>query len=704
MFFRSKTPLLLQSERSECGLVSLAMVAGAHGLEIDLPAIRSRYALSLRGATLRDLITVARGFKLEVRALRCEPEDLGRLRLPAILHWRMDHFVVLIGRRGDRFLIHDPAHGKEMVSQAEMDRSFTGVALEAWPGPEFVRRNETKPLALAQVMPRMRDLTGSLARLFILALGVKVAALAIPILQQFVIDDALLTGDEDLLTVIAIAMAVALCGSAVTTAVRGLVQRNMSSMLSLVVPAHVFRSMIQLPAVWFERRFAADVINRIESANVIHRTITTGVVGAGIDGTMAVVALAIMLVYSPLLSAIVIAAMICYGGIRLLRFGALRSLSQGLIVQNAKVQSFLWETMRGVGTLKLFNGQDRREEQYVAGLSRSIRLQNDVATANTQFVLAHDLLVAFETVAVIYIGARSVLAGQLSIGMLVAFLSFRSQFVGSVSSLINAAVDFRMLSIHLARVADILLSEPERSTPLPFLGEPEVAGALEVRNVSYRYGSGEVDVLKNCQLSVRPGEILAIVGPSGAGKSTLMKVLSGQLEPREGDVLLDGDPIRSIGLRRLRDLIAVVRQDDVLFSGTIAENISCFDDHPDLELIRSCAGTANVLRDVERMPMGFNTLVGDMGSGLSGGQVQRLLLARALYRRPRILLLDEATSHLDLENEKAVSMALKGLSITQIIIAHRPETIAKADRVVDIREINQVGAAVAAAPAQAAAV
>jgi ATP-binding cassette, subfamily B, bacterial CvaB/MchF/RaxB len=685
---RSIMDVLYQSESSECGLVCLAMVAGAHGLQHDLASLRSRYAVSIKGATLKTLMSVANDLKLETRALRCELNDLSEIRLPAILHWRNSHFVVLAKVRRGRFVIHDPAAGKLTLRAKDVSDHFTGVVLETWPGPKFQRQDMRNRLKIDTIFPRTGEVSAALWMLFALAFGVEIAALAMPMLQQLIIDNALVTADLNLLQLLAVGMAIMLFGQAATTAIRGLVLRNLTAFTSLIVPVHIFQHLAALPPTWFERRSAADIVSRFDSGKAIQQTLTTTVVGAGIDGVVALVALAAMAMYEPFLTALVLVATLTYGAIRILYYNTFRQASAGIIAQSAKVEGILWETLRGMSTIKAFNAEQQRRGTYLSALSHAVQLQNSVSTVTTAFGFAHEMLFAAERVLILYLGALAVLDNRLSVGMLIAFLSFRENFVGKASSLIEAVFQFRMLSIHTDRLADILLTERERNTPMPFLGDRSIEGRVEVRNASFRYGAGEPDVLTNCSLSVAPGEIVAIIGPSGAGKSTLFKLLSGQLTPRAGDILIDGLPIATFGIERLRDLIAIVRQDDMLFAGTISENVSFIHDTPNQERIQECASKAQIHDEIQRMPMGYNTLVGSMGTGLSGGQSQRLMLARALYRQPRLLLLDEATSHLDLDNERGISLTLRDLGVTQIVIAHRPETIAKADRVIDIRQIN----------------
>ena len=680
--------VIFQSENSECGLAAIAMVASEFGHLIDVASLRARYPVSQKGTNLQGIVRIGHELGLESRAVRCEPEDLVHLKLPAILHWNMKHFVVLAKCRRGKYVLHDPAYGRVVVSKDDVEKCFTGIAMEAWPGPNFKKADERNKLRVRDILTKVAVIKRSLLSIFVYALGIELIFLVLPILQQIIIDDALVTADTDLLTMLVIATAVFLLGSAAASGIRGLLQRNLSSSLSMVVPTYVFRHLGTLPVSWFEKRSAADVVNRVESANTIHKTLTTSVITAGIDGIVAILTFIAMCLYSPFLAGLVLISTIAYGLVRVFWYNTYRLRSHEALVQRANVQSHMWETMRGIATIKVFNGFIQREGKYSASLSKLVSVEMNIATAETAFTFVHDLIRLTERVAILYFAALAVLRGDFTIGMLIAFLSFRDNFVNKSSLLINTAIDFKMLGIHLDRLADILLSDPEHRTDLPFLGDRTTRGILEAANVSFRYGENERDVLKNCSLRVEHGEIVAIVGPSGSGKSTLFKVLAGEVEPRSGDVMLDGVSISAMGHRRLREMISVVRQDDMLFEGTIAENIAFLQEKTDHERVKDVCKQTQIYDEIQQMPMGFNTLIGSMGTGLSGGQLQRIILARAIYRNPGVLLLDEATSSLDVENEKQISNAFQDLGITQVIIAHRPETIAKADRVIDIRDIK----------------
>jgi ATP-binding cassette subfamily B protein RaxB len=307
------------------------------------------------------------------------------------------------------------------------------------------------------------------------------------------------------------------------------------------------------------------------------------------------------------------------------------------------------------------------------------------------FEAVNGFLVMLENAAILYLGARAVLANDLSVGMFIAFLSYKDQFVKRSSALIDQALSLRLLGLQTDRLADIVLSKPEPRLTAPALhSKAGVAPTLELRNVSFQYAPGERWVLKDLSLKIDAGEAVAIAGPSGSGKTTLLKVMLGQLIPQEGEVLVGGMPLQQMGLQAYRDMIGVVMQDDRLFAGTVGENMALFDPDIDHEKIEKVADMAALHEDIAQMPMGYNTLVGDMGSALSGGQKQRVVLARALYREPKILFLDEATSSLDTATEAAVNSAIQQLKVTRVVIAHRPQTIASMDRVIYVEPVSEV--------------
>jgi ATP-binding cassette subfamily B protein RaxB len=413
----------------------------------------------------------------------------------------------------------------------------------------------------------------------------------------------------------------------------------------------------------------------------IQKTLTTQFVGAVLDGLVSILTLVLMAFYSVPLTLLVVGTFALYGLLRWMLYRPLRRTTEDHIVYAARQQSDLLESIRGIQAIKLANQQSHRQGRYanaqVDTTNREIALQRLGIGAQA----GSGLLFGLARVGLIWWAAALVLKGEFSAGMLVAFIAYADQFHRRGAALIDRWNEFRMLELHAERVADIALSEPE--THLEGVHGDEIESTrLEVRNLSFRYAEGEPWVLEHFNLTVEPGESVAIAAPSGAGKTTLAKLILGLLDPTEGEICFGGIDIRKLGLARYRTQVGAVMQDDQLFAGSIADNISLFDSEATPQAVAAAAHLAGIHEEIAALSMGYQTLVGDMGSSLSGGQRQRVLLARALYRKPRFLVLDEATSHLDVAREREINSLIKRLKITRLVLAHRPETLASADRVI----------------------
>jgi ATP-binding cassette subfamily B protein RaxB len=683
---RRRTPLILQTEAAECGLACLAMVAGHHGYRSDLATLRAKYSISLKGTTLTHLISIAGQMNLNSRPLRLELETLPRLRLPAILHWDLNHFVVLTEVKRRKAVILDPNVGRRTMSLSEVSKHFTGVALELTPNEQFERKTEVNRISIRQLIGRLPGFGRTLLQLLLLAVVVEVFAIASPLFMQLVIDHAVIAGDRDLLTVLGLGFLLLTLIKVGVSALRSWVALYLNTTLNLQMLARLFSHLLQLPMAYFGRRHLGDITSRFDSLSTIRRTVTTTFLEVLLDGLMAVATAAMMLLYSWKLSLIVFAATTLYGVLRVLRYSPLREATEDQIVCAARQETNFLETVRGMQSVKLFNRQEQRTAGYqnlaVDTFNANIRIQK----LRIFFHALNGVLFGAENIAVIWLGAALLLEGGFSVGMLFAFLSYKSQFTSRMSSLIDNAIDFKMLDVHRGRVADIALTAPEPELANAGLTPLALRADIEVRNVSFRYADAEPFVLRHINLRIEAGQSIAIIGPSGCGKTTLLKVLMGLLVPTEGEVLIGGVNLARLSTANYRNLIGTVMQDDQLFSGSLTDNIAFFDPQPNLERIETCARLAAIHDDILEMPMGYQTLIGDMGTTLSGGQKQRVLLARALYKQPRILLLDEATSHLDVTRERQVSEAISFMRLTRVIVAHRRETVATADRVFRLGE------------------
>jgi ATP-binding cassette subfamily B protein RaxB len=678
--FQRRLPVFLQTEAAECGLASLGMVACFHGHRVDLAAMRRRFTVSLKGATLAFLMQAAGRLHLAPRPLRLELEELPQLRSPCILHWDMNHFVVLRSADSRGAVVHDPAFGVRRLSLAEVSKHFTGIALELTPTSDFRPADDRRHVRLKDLLGTVTGLKRSLSQVFLLALALQAIAVVSPFYMQWAVDGAVVTADRDLLTVLGLGFLLLALIQVGIAALRSWVVLYLGTTLNLQWLANVFTHLLKLPVSWFERRHLGDVVSRFGSVNSIQRTLTSSFIEAIIDGVMALATLAMMLVYSAWLTAVALAAVALYGLLRWGFYDPLRRATEEHIVHSAKQQSHFLETVRGVQSIKLFGRQEERRSRWLNLVVDAVN--QDLATQKLTlgFRSANGLVFGLERVAIVWLGALLVLDSAFSVGMLFAFVAYKEQFSARVAGLIDKLIELRMLNLQAERLADIVLTPPERESPSTPVDA--IDASLEVRAASFRYSDPEPFVLVNCSFVVGPGESVAIVGPSGGGKTTLVKLMLGLLQPTDGKILAGGVDIQKLGIDRYRKLVGTVMQDDQLFAGSIADNVSFFDPGPDHDWIEQCTRLAAVHDDIAAMPMAYNTLIGDMGAALSGGQRQRILLARALYKRPRILFLDEATSALDVQKERAVNDAIRSLKLTRIIIAHRPETIASADRVI----------------------
>ena len=684
---RPRLPVILQTEAAECGLACLAMIAGFHGHRVDLASLRRSHPVSLKGTTLASLVDVAHRLGLATRAVRLELEDLGRLRTPCILHWNLDHFVVLKRARGGTVLVHDPARGVRRLASPAASDSFTGVALELWPNPEFARREERRIVRLRELTGRVTGLGRSVAQILLLAAAIEVFVAASPLFLQWVIDHALVSGSRDLLTTLALGFGLLVILRQAVTALRAWVIMHFSTTLNVQWHANVFGHLLRLPMPYFEKRHLGDIVSRFRSIDVIQRTLTTAFIEAIVDGLMTVVVLIVIFAYSPLLSTVCLGAIVLYAGARWLWYRPLRLATEEQIVHAAKQESHFFETARGIRSIKLFQRQNERRAAWLALLVDQVNAGLRAQKLQILYRLVNGLSFGIENVLVVWLGARLVLDGQFSVGMLMAFMSYKEQLSSRVSALIDKAFEVKMLRVQGERLADIVLTEPEPREGSGRLALSESDSrdvTIEVRGLRFRYAEHEPYVLDGVDLTVAAGESLVIVGASGGGKTTLLHVILGILPPTEGEVLIGGKDVRRLGADAVHALVGSVTQNDTLFAGSIADNISFFDPRADQRRVEQCARLASIHAEIAAMPMGYNTFVGYMGSVLSGGQQQRVLLSRALYKRPSILILDEATSHLDVKREILVSASIRALNMTRIIVAHRPQTAATADRIVTL--------------------
>ena len=627
---RRRLPVILQTEAAECGLACLAMVMGYHGVITDLATLRARHAISLKGMSLASLAKLAQDERLGFRAVRLQLKDMANLSTPAILHWDLNHFVVLKSVRGNQVTVHDPDVGERRYTMQEVNEHFTGVALELWPDPGFEPRKESKPIALGQLIGQVTGFWPALAKILTLSLVLQIFVLTGPLFMQWILDHVIVSRDTNLLTTLALGFLLLLFIQQGVGILRSWMLLAINTSIRVQWKANIFTHLLRLPLEYFQKRHLGDIVSRTNSIDEIQRVLTSAFVESLLDGLMMILTMVMMFIYNPTLAWIALVAVGLYLALRLLWFKPLYLATEEQIVRGATLSTHYLETIRGMRTIKLFARQLVRRSAWQTLLVNETNATLRIQKLRILYGLARSMLSGVFNIVLLWMGATQILSGQLSVGMLMAFLAYRSQFDSRVTGLIDQFIDIKMLRLYGERLADVVLTPGEEEVRRTLTDQvPDKAPEIVVRDLRFRYAEQDPWVLDGVSFSIQPGEAVAVTGPSGCGKTTLANLLLGVLKPQEGAILVGSVPLEKMGNDAWRSLVGTVMQDDTLFAGSIAENICFFDPRPDNERIEECARLAAIHKDIEAMPMGYQTLVGDMGTVLSGGQKQRVTLARA---------------------------------------------------------------------------
>jgi HlyB family type I secretion system ABC transporter len=683
-----RVPVILQMTPRECGAACLAMVLTYYGRETTINECRKYVQSGRDGLTARTIAQAARDLGLRVRAFSLEPESLGEVPTPAIVHWNFDHFLVLEDWSPEAVRVVDPALGRRRLTPEEFNAGFTGVVLTMEPGASFQRQRAQDKISWHSYLKNLLQApgsTGMLAQILGASALLQLLGLVFPIFTMVLVDTILPAQNLSMLTILGIGMIILVLSQVILAYLRSSLSLYLEARLDTELMLGFFEHVLTLPFRFFHERTSGDLLMRLGSVAVIREVLTSQTVSALLDGTMAVFYLAVLMVWQPVFGVLALVFGIAEV---LLLVGSTRplyELTERDLAAQAESQSYLVEALSGVATLKASAAENRAMEHWSNLFFKQLNISIRRSHVANLIGMGQEAIGALAPVVLLWIGAVWVLEGRMSLGTMLAVITVATSFLGPLASLVATGQQVQLVGAHLERIGDVLKSEPEQDLQVVH-NAPRLQGRIEVRNASFRYHPNAPWAIRNVSVAIKPGQKVAIVGRTGSGKSTLAMLLLGLYPLEKGEILYDGLPLEHLNYRTLRSQIGTVLQESSLFSGSIRRNIASHDPDLSMHKITQAAQLAEVHAEIMSMPMGYDTIIAEGGTDLAGGQRQRLVIARALAHRPTILLLDEATSDLDAITESIVDQNLSDLECTRIVIAHRLSTVRNADLILVLDE------------------
>ena len=673
-----------QVELADCGAAALAMVLELHGKPVPFDDVRNVTGTGRDGVDAATLVAAAKWYGLDARGVRTEVEDLAVLPQGAMLFWDLSHFVVLDGVRRTGIDIVDPALGRRRVGWDEVRASYSGVALLAEPGPEFVAGGRRKAGIWRHVRPLLEQ-HATLRRAVTTSLLIRVLALGLPLLTAALVDRVVPSADRDLLRVLGFSLAAMVGFHFLTSWLRGLLLLELRTRVDKRTTLSFLEHLVSLPYTFHLARSSGDLMMRLRSNSYVREILTTTTLSALLDGAFATLYLALLFALSVPVALLVLGLGALQVTVLLVSRRATQRLASESLRAEARSQGYAFQLLAGIGTLKSSGTEQRAVDEF----GRLFTDELAVALSRGRLSAAVDALTGALSVGsplvVLTFAGVQVLNGSLSLGTALAVNAVAVGFLQPLSVLVTTGLAVQVLTSYVERLNDVFDTPAEQEgddvRPAPRLG-----GAIEAEDLVFRYAPLSPVVVDGVSVSVSPGQTVALVGRSGSGKTTLGHLLLGLYRPTSGRVLHDGIDLTTLEARSVRNQFGVVTQDPYLFSTTLRDNIAFADPALTLDDVREAARIACIDGDIAKMPMGYDTVLSDGGASLSGGQRQRVALARALAARPGVLLLDEATSHLDAVTEAAVHKNLSQLGCTTIVVAHRLSTVSNADLILVVED------------------
>jgi HlyB family type I secretion system ABC transporter len=681
-----RVPPLLQMTEVECGLTCLAMMLSYHGRKTSVSELRSRFGGGRDGSSALSIVKAARTFGMRVRAISLPRSEFNHVMLPAIVHWEFNHFLVVERWTPNYVIVVDPAGGRKKLTSEEFDNGFTGIVITMEPGVNFSRQSIPSPVSLRTLIAQaIRQAPGAVIQVVSASMVLQIFGLALPLMNKLVLDQIVPLRLMGVMDVLGLGLIMILLSQGITTLLREWLLVYLRARIDIHIMLGFFEHLLSLPYGFFQQRSNGDLLARMGSNTVIRDMLSNQMISTFLDSTMVVTYLLILLWQSLPFALLTLAVGSLQVFVLLITYRQVCELANRELASQGKAQGYMSEALTGIATIKAAGAEDRAHDRwsnlFFDQLNFSVRHGYLSAVISTVMML----LRSFAPLALLWIGAVQVLQGSLSAGSMVALNVLATSFLAPLASLVSGGQQLQLVHAHLERMADIITADPEQDVQKVLL-PPKLAGHIYLENVGFQYGPDVPKVLHSINLTIEPGQKVAIVGKTGSGKSTLGKLLLGLYIPTEGSIYYDGIPLASLHYQEVRRQFGVVLQDAAIFSGTALHNITFNDPQMNREDAIKAAQAAAIHNDIMNMPMGYETYVAEGGSALSGGQRQRLALARALAHNPSILLLDEATSSLDVITEQTVAQNLQAFPCTQIIIAHRLSTVRNADVILVLDE------------------
>ncbi|MBD2511511.1 NHLP family bacteriocin export ABC transporter peptidase/permease/ATPase subunit [Nostoc muscorum FACHB-395] len=701
---RVKTPTLLQMEAVECGAAALGIILGYYDRIVPLPQLRRDCGVSRDGSKASNMLKAARSYGLEAKGFKKQLKQLQELRPPYIVFWDFNHFLVVEGFRKERVYLNDPATGPRHVSLQEFDEGYTGVVLVIEPGAEFVKGGR-KPSMILSLWSRLQGAGDALVYSLVAGFFLTVIGLVVPVFSQVFVDDILVEGRQLWLRPLLVGMAIAAILQGSLTLLRLRYLRRLKIKLGVGMSSRFLWHILRLPVSFYAQRFAGEISNRTTLNDQVADVLAGKLATTIIDTLMVVFYALVMVQYDWVLTLMVVS----FAAVNVLTLQWISrqrvDANQKLIQEYGKAAGLSIAALQSIETLKASGLESDFFSRWSGYYIKALNSQQELGVTNQTFSVLPTLLSALSSMFLLVVGGLRVMDGHLSIGMLIAFQGLMLGFQQPVNNLVNFGTTLQELEGNLIRLDDVLdnpigegvgsgewgVGEAEEqrsrgaggvnSSSSPYL-LPKLQGYVDLQNITFGYSRLEAPLIENFNLSIKPGQRVALVGGSGSGKSTIAKLVSGLYESWAGEVCFDGKPRKEISQQLLTNSVAMVEQEILLFGGTVRDNLTLWDTTvPDKNLMRACQDAA-IADVILSMSGGFDAELIEGAANLSGGQRQRLEIARALVNNPSILVMDEATSALDAETEQIIDQNLRRRGCTCIIVAHRLSTIRDCDRII----------------------